>query len=105
MAVPPVQGGCRYSPMYRNALSRLLFLPALSKTYTCKGYPHQGSDLLAVEGAEFGQVGQQGARGHRTDAGDTAQEVFLDPPQGGIPHRLVQVSLSTSSVVVKIVVA
>src|SRR6185295_280948 len=42
----------------------------------------QGSDLLAVKGAQFGQLCHQGARANGSDPGERAQQILLSTPYG-----------------------
>ena len=56
-----------------------------------RGEPRQCSDLLAVEGAQFGEFGDQLARDDRPDAGDRRQEIFGLAPGGRAAHGFVDV--------------
>src|SRR5512144_2145449 len=70
-------------------------LPALGTAVAVEWrYPHQRSDLSAVKGPEFGQIRQQGSRGHRAEARKAPQELVLRPPQGTLTHGMVQVAVS-----------
>jgi hypothetical protein len=48
----------------------------------------QGGHLLAAEGAQLGQLGQQGRRHGGADPGHTAQHVLLFPPEWAGAQRL-----------------
>jgi hypothetical protein len=53
----------------------------------------QRGDLLPVECAQFGKVGQESATDDGTDAGDAAQEVLLGTPHRALLDGLVQVGV------------
>ena len=52
---------------------------------------YQGSDLPAVESAQFGQVRQKGKRDLGSDAGHTAHQVVFLPPYRTLAEGLAQV--------------
>ena len=56
-------------------------------------HAHQGGDLLAVEGAQFGQVGQQSEGELLPHAGNGAQEIILLSPHGTLAESLTQPSV------------
>ena len=51
----------------------------------------EGCDLLAVEGAEFGQFGDEGARNDRADARHGGEEVLLVAPGRRAAHGVIDV--------------
>jgi len=61
--------------------------PPLAAVAVEGGDADEGGDGAAVEAPQFGEVGEQGPRDRGTDAGDAAQEVFLDAPDRTLLNR------------------
>ncbi len=52
-----------------------------------RGHPDQGGDLLAIQGAQLRETGEQGPREHRAHPGRALQQLLLRAPDRTLPDR------------------
>jgi hypothetical protein len=54
-----------------------------------RGHPYQRGNLMAVQGAQFGELGQEGDGYYWANPRDTTQQVVFLTPQGALPNGVV----------------
>lgn len=59
-------------------------------------HPHQGRDLFAGQGPQFGQIREQRGTQDGAHAGGAAQQVLFLPPHGALADRLSQIRVGLS---------
>src|SRR5713226_5604707 len=65
------------------------------------GHAHQGSDLLAIELTQLGQLTQQCSRQDRADAGGTLEQVIGGSPEGAGLDEVTQAALQIPELVLQ----
>ena len=85
-----VQGGSYFgSPSPNGALASEVAAITIERSYT-----HQGSYLLAVQDAQFGEISEEGGRKYRAYPGHAPQQVVLLPPyrasSDSVPQIVIQ---------------
>ena len=84
--------------MYRAARTwnlppQTVHFPGGDRCPDCKGHPDQSGDLLAIQLAQFQQVGQQRQGYLFSHAGNVAQQVVLLPPYRTPAYHLAQLDV------------
>jgi hypothetical protein len=73
-----VQDGPHLSPPAPNGTRAVM----LTAVVVEGSEPDQGGDALAGQGAQFGEIGQEGVAGSRADALEAPQQIILLAPGG-----------------------
>jgi transposase len=65
------------------------------------GYPYQRGNLVAVQGAQLGEFGQEGDGHHWANPRDTAQQVVFLSPQGTLPNGGVEIPVQATQLLLQ----